>query len=230
MEKPSEKGKWQSMTTSARKMFRPKGTDALKADMEAPTCSQTSSLQSKGPRLSSGSSTASLSLMASHDLLATGPLISQDLAHSSFNSSNGSQFPVEQKLAAETDQVTDCSFTPTSGDGKRTLMRYIAAVEELKAALKLRRSGWETFEFTEFDVIPESDGSLALLQEAIDEKLNSCHELGDTGIWQKGKMLAERLFVALSPFAKNFLTVAKGASQSVRTRGVCADTHIAGCR
>jgi hypothetical protein len=94
-------------------------------------------------------------------------------------------------------------------------MRYVAAVEELKAALRLRRSGWETFEFPEFDVIPESDGSLALLQEAIEEKLNSCDELQDKSIWQKGKnhrhrkMLAEQLFVALSPFAKNFLTVAQ---------------------
>ena len=109
-------------------------------------------------------------------------------------------------------------------------MRYVAAVEELKDALALRRPGWETFEFPEFDIIPESDGSLALLQAAIDEKLGLCKGLGDTDIWQKGKILAERLFVALSPFAKSFLTVAKGASQSVSSNSVLADSRIADCR
>ena len=35
-------------------------------------------------------------------------------------------------------------------------------------------------------MIPESIRNLSLLQEAIDEKLSSCYDLGDKGIWQKG--------------------------------------------
>ena len=144
----------------------------------------------------------------------------------------GSRFPVQEE-AVPTKTCPTNSVTPSLGDRKRTLMRYVAAVGELRAALRLRRPGWETFEFPEFDVIPESIGNLALLQEAIDEKLSLCRDLGDKGIWQKGKLLAERLFVALSPFANFFLTVAKEASQSVRATGIlnCVLTvYVDGCR
>jgi hypothetical protein len=203
MEKYSEKSKWNTMTTSAKNIFRPHRAGMSKVDTAPTRMDKYASLNSGSGMLMPGSE-----------------MTPNQLACSSINDHfKGSQVLGEREILVTDFEVTDTirnpSITMIRGDRKRTLMRYVAAVEELKAALKLRRSGWETFEFPEFDGIPESDGSLALLQEAIEEKLNSCDEIEDQSIWQKGKMLAERLFVALSPFAKNFLTVAQGASQSV---------------
>ena len=213
MEKCSEKNRWQSMTTSARRIFRSNVIEVAKGDGSLPACTQANlqtSLKSEGITPNSEPS------LDRDRELHTSSSLSEEFVHSSISGSlNGSQFSAQAEVVAEPNPIMNPSVTPRQGDRKRTLMRYITAVEELKAALSLRRPGWETFEFPEFDIIPESDESLALLQAAIEEKLNSSQELGDTNMWQKGKMLAGRLFVALSPFAKSFLTVAKGASQSV---------------
>jgi hypothetical protein len=201
------------MTTSARKMFRShSGTEMLKSENFPQTSSQTMSGERCSVKNVADIYDGSLSEINLEERDTT-PLLSECSVGSSI--SIPPPLPRHQVESAEIDLITN-SFTPV-GDRKRTLMRYVAAVEELKAALRLGRPGWEKFEFPEFDIIPESDGSLALLQEAIDEKLNASDEFGDRSIWQKGKKMAERLFVALSPFAKNFLTVAKGASQSVLT-------------
>jgi hypothetical protein len=210
MEKCSEKSKWQAIATSAKKIFRSHGSEASKADMAPLLCSQQES-QSLYPKDIAFKSEPSIALSG----LDTGFLILSEDPVTSHISTNQTQLPPQPDAVIEAERETDPSSSP-AGDGKRTLMRYVAAVGELRAALKLRRPGWESFEFPEFDAIPESEETLALLQEAIEGKLNSCQELGDRSIWRKGKMLAERLFVALSPFAKNFLTIAKEASESVR--------------
>jgi hypothetical protein len=101
---------------------------------------------------------------------------------------------------------------------KRALMRYIASVEELKSALLLaERPGWEAFNFPEFEKVPETEESMLLLQEAIEERLAARAEAPDEGLWQKGQLLAQRLFVASTPFVKNALVLSKAATQSVRT-------------
>jgi hypothetical protein len=216
MDKGSDKSRWGSMATSARKLFR---SNSGNTDMEPKSeiAPETSS-NFEQPR---SSKRVSDSYASSLDISLRGPEPTPRLSDCSIRSSlsiPGSQSHLLRHQVELTDMDSNMnSLTQHAGDRKRTLMRYVAAVEELKSALKLGRPGWEKFEFPEFDVIPESDGSLALLQEAIDEKLNASKDLGDINIWQKGKKMAERLFVALSPFAKNFLTVAKGASQSVCT-------------
>jgi hypothetical protein len=202
---------WQFITTFAKKILRINSTDV------SPTCLQITqnSVNSKDITLNSGSSTAVSLVNRPPDLP---PILSENYIQSSNNHSDGTDFYSQEKTVTTTEPVTKFSFTPTGGDRNRTLMRYIAAVEHLKAALKLRQPGWETFEFPEFDVIPESNGSLALLRTAIDEKLDSYQELRDVSVWQKGKTLVERLFVASSPFVKNILTAVRGASQSVNDR------------
>lgn len=176
--------------------------------MASSTCSQTNSSNSVESDITFNSASPACPNLAGLQL---------DALQGPKDTSSPSRGGYREVVAATEQSANPSLSTPAAGDRKRTLMRYVAAVEELKAALSLRRPGWEIFEFPEFDVIPESDESLALLQEAIDEKLNSCQDLGDKSIWQQGKTLAERLFVALSPFANNFLSVAKGASESVRT-------------
>ena len=230
MEKSSKKSKWQSVSASAKSRFWSYGTEIPKSSVTSSMCSQTNSSNSvESGDITFNSASPACPNLAGLDLDAS-PEGSKDIDYSS-SPSHGGQLLGYREVVAATEKATNTLTSPAAGDRKRTLMRYVAAVEELKAALSLRRPGWEEFEFPEFDVIPESDGSLALLQEAIDEKLNSCQDLGDKSIWQQGKTLAERLFVALSPFANNFLTVAKGASESVcNTRRVfddCADMVIA---
>src|SRR5436190_23518783 len=161
MEKCAEKTKWQSMTISAKKMFWPNSTVASRADKVLPRCSEMNSqtfVKSKGITLNSGSPTGQRLVSCEPDTVS---LFSEELIRPSMSDSmNASQFPPPEEVVTETIPMRNPSFTPPIGDRKRTLMRYVAAVEELKDALAIRRPGWETFEFPEFDIIPESDGSL----------------------------------------------------------------------
>jgi hypothetical protein len=212
MDKALDKSKWQSMTASAKKILRSNGGKEIpKSD----TIPLPVPVAPRPNNANSDSGPPETLPVGDQDVVSLHP---ENLALSSVSDTSlGSRLPIIQvKLgeAANKSYPTN-SFTPSVGDRSRTMMRYVAAVEELRAALRLRRPGWETFDFPDFDKMPESVGNIALLQKAIDEKLGSCHDLGDKGIWQKGKLLAERLFVALSPFAKTVLTVAKDASPSV---------------
>jgi hypothetical protein len=215
---------WQSMTTSAKKKFFRSNSGSMeipKTHTASSSSTQTqNSVKSNGAKSNTTSQETLRKVEYDSDPDMVVPLSSENLVLPSVSAGSlGSGLPMEEETETETNS-TD-SFTQSVGDRKRTLMRYTAAVDELKAALRLRRPGWETFEFPDFDVLPENVTNLALLQEAIDEKLSSCHGLSDKGIWQKGKLIAERLFVALSPFAKSFLTVAKEASQTVRVIWMC---------
>lgn len=216
MEKISEKGKWHTMTNSAKKLLRSSFADQLKVKEASSRCFQPALQSCVTPSVTinpqpSDPSHVGIECSDTVTLLSKEPISAVNM------SSNGLILPAPEQVLDGADSVANSSLALRPGDRKRTLMRYIAAVEELKSALRLSRPGWETFEFPEFDIIPESNESLTLLQEAIEEKLNTSHDLQDKTIWQKGKILVERLFVGLSPFAKNFLTIARGASQSVFT-------------
>jgi hypothetical protein len=105
------------------------------------------------------------------------------------------------------------------GDRKRTLKRNEDALNALNGALKLGRPGWATFD--QMNTSPQSAtedelDELHLLNESIESKLSlSSESAADSPLWNKGKKLLERLFISMSPFAKNFLFVAKEL-QSVR--------------
>jgi hypothetical protein len=83
----------------------------------------------------------------------------------------------------------------------------------LKASLSGARNEWGSFEFPEIDAIPEHE--VSKLQAGIKKLLNDRKEATENPTkWETCKGIAENVFIAMSPFAKHFLTVAKEA-QSV---------------
>ena len=105
---------------------------------------------------------------------------------------------------------------PVSGDRQRTLMRYEMAVTALKSSLQFDRTGSETFLFYELENVPEDEWNLGLLHNTIEGWLTSRKDAAtDRGLWKKAEKLAEQLFTAMCPFAKNFLAIAKDI------QGVC---------
>lgn len=107
------------------------------------------------------------------------------------------------------------STEPGDTDTIITLKRYEAARTKLNYSLKLRRKDWGTFEFPELQTISEQQDS-AKLQSEIDKVMNARKDkIANPTAWIKSKGIVKQIFMALSPFAKNLLTVAQNA-QSVR--------------
>jgi hypothetical protein len=85
------------------------------------------------------------------------------------------------------------------GDRKRTISRYKIAAEKLQASLNSSQAHWKSFKIPEKN-IPDKD-PISQLREEINKTL--------TGRKEEKKSWIEKVFSAISPFAKNFLTIAK---------------------
>jgi hypothetical protein len=95
------------------------------------------------------------------------------------------------------------------GDRTRTEKRYKNAAKELAASLDLRRANWESFEVPKFGNISEDD-PIPQLREQIQVTLEARkNTVNDKGVWSSAKNAIEKTFTAISPFAKNFLKIAK---------------------
>lgn len=96
-----------------------------------------------------------------------------------------------------------------SPDRQRAKARYLAAAEFLENAVKGREAKWGKFDF------PELPGELANINnpqfgERIEKVLEHRKELvQDRSLWENFRRTAQCIFTALSPFATNFLTIAK---------------------
>lgn len=91
--------------------------------------------------------------------------------------------------------------------------RYIKAVNALKQAIEKHRGSYGSYDFVELSGEPEGF--------EFRQKINVVLESLRTGSaepkkWLKAKKVTEYIFMATSPFAKNFLTIAK-EGQSVCT-------------
>jgi hypothetical protein len=99
-------------------------------------------------------------------------------------------------------------------DQRRVLSRYKEAATQLKEAIKIRRGSSDPFDFEELSDEPE-DFDDAQFKNKINAILTSREtSTKDKNGWSKFTYTLECVFTALSPFAKNFLTIAKNA-QSV---------------
>jgi hypothetical protein len=100
-------------------------------------------------------------------------------------------------------------------DTQRTLQKYEKAKQKMKDSLKFRRNEWGSFEFPQLEKFSDQE-ELSTLRNEINKVLD-CRRQKDTvtnqTIWSKTKKVVENIFTATSPFAKNFLTVAKDAVQ-----------------
>ena len=100
-----------------------------------------------------------------------------------------------------------------SGDRERTERRYKEAVEQLKKSVKLPRENWETFDIPDFKNLADVTDPIPQLQDDIKKTLDARKDaFKDQSFWSKSKRITEGIFTAISPFAKNFLFVAKEGS------------------
>lgn len=99
-------------------------------------------------------------------------------------------------------------------DQQRVIIRYDEAVSQLKEAIKIRKGVWSSFDF---DELPSEPGGFNDSQ--FQNKINAVLISQETSIkdkkgWSKFTHAVECVFMAFSPFAKNFLSNARNA-QSV---------------
>jgi len=121
--------------------------------------------------------------------------------------------PPATNIASRTGDETAVPEASESPDRQRTKSRYQAAAKELEDAVR-RDSSWERFEFPELCGELE-DFDKSQFQDKINKSLESRERRAkDQKAWDKSMHMLECAFTALSPFAKNFLTIAKD-SQSV---------------
>jgi hypothetical protein len=99
------------------------------------------------------------------------------------------------------------------GDRERTELRYKNAISQLEESLRFRRQNWEIFQIPNLDL--RDNDTLPKLRQEIKKTLDARQKsIRNQNSWSKGKNLVERIFIAMSPFAKSFLTVAKDGQQA----------------
>jgi hypothetical protein len=96
-----------------------------------------------------------------------------------------------------------------SGDRRRAKARYKEAATLLEQSVKFRQGNWGSFDFQDLSGEPES-----LDDSQFRNKINLALATRETSIkdksaWSKCRYTVECIFTALSPFAKNFLIIAK---------------------
>ena len=92
--------------------------------------------------------------------------------------------------------------------------RYKEAANRLKKAIEVRRGSWDSFDFEELTGEPERFDDPQFKNKINTVLMSRKTSIQDRKGWTKFTYAVECVFTAFSPFAKNFLTVAKDA-QSV---------------
>ena len=103
------------------------------------------------------------------------------------------------------------------GGSDRALARYKEAANLLNESIKARQGSWGSFADLPGLTGEPGDFDDAKFRKSIDLALASKEAaIKDRQSWSKCRHTVECIFAALSPFAKNFLTIASNA-QSVRS-------------
>jgi hypothetical protein len=102
-----------------------------------------------------------------------------------------------------------------SGDSQRATTRYLEAARALEKVVKGCKSEWGSFDFPELKGEPINPTDLHF-KHKIDTVLEARKgALKNQTAWKKCKHTIQCIFSALSPFAKNFLTIAQSVQSSV---------------
>ena len=99
-------------------------------------------------------------------------------------------------------------------DRQRVQSRYKEAAIQLKDAIKIRKGPWGSFDFEELSGEPKGFDDAQFKNKINAALISREMSIKDRKGWSKLTYAVECVFTAFSPFAKNFLTVAKN-SQSV---------------
>jgi hypothetical protein len=118
--------------------------------------------------------------------------------------------------AAASASIPTSGIAEDYGGRDRALVRYKEAANMLKESIKAREGSWGSFDLPGLTGEP-GDFDDAQFRKSINLALASKETaIKDRQSWSKCTHTVECIFIALSPFAKNFLTIAKNA-QSVRS-------------
>lgn len=135
----------------------------------------------------------------------------RDRLKSFFKRNNQAQLP-----SSDTTSVQSIDFRMGSspgganaGDRQRTRANYLDAAKLLEETVKGYEGRWGSFDFPELKGEPE-DFDDSLFRERINAVIDARkNEVNDQTAWEKCKHAIQCAFTAFSPFAKNFLTIAK---------------------
>jgi len=114
--------------------------------------------------------------------------------------------------ASQSNQESPVSGISESSDRQRTKARYLDSIKALEEAVKGHENQWGSFDF------PELRGELeefhtSQLKDKVNEALEAReHQVKGRKAWRKFRHAAECCFTTFTPFAKNFLTIAKDGS------------------
>ena len=96
-------------------------------------------------------------------------------------------------------------------DRQRVQIKYEEAANDLKEAIKIRRDQWGSLDFEELSGEPEGFDDSQFKNKINAALISRETSIKDRKGWSKFTNAVECVFSAFSPFAKNFLMVAKDA-------------------
>jgi hypothetical protein len=113
--------------------------------------------------------------------------------------------------------------TEESLDRRMTKLRYVESAKALQSAVQ-GRTEWGSFEFPELQGEPEKFDD-SQFRDRIHQSLEAQRSsIKDQMIWGKCRQAVQSMFTALSPFARNFITIAKeGQSVSIGSQETSDD-------
>ena len=101
------------------------------------------------------------------------------------------------------------SINAETGDTERARKRYLDSVNMLEEAIKSNEDTWGSFNYPELKGEPK-DLDDSLFREKINAVIDARKSaVNDRNAWAKCKNAVQCAFTAFSPFARNFLTIAK---------------------
>ena len=96
-----------------------------------------------------------------------------------------------------------------TGDTERARTKYLDSVKLLEEAVKSNEDTWGSFNYPELKGEPK-DLDDSLFREKINAVIDARKgAVNDRNAWAKCKNAVQCAFTAFSPFARNFLTIAK---------------------
>ena len=121
----------------------------------------------------------------------------------------------QQTTSSQTSSIQRDDMQPpadtaaNTGDGERSKARYLDAARLLEETVKAYQDKWGSFNFPELKGEPK-DFDDSLFREKINAVVETRkNNIKDPSAWEKCKDVVQCAFTAFSPFAKNFLTIAK---------------------
>jgi hypothetical protein len=122
---------------------------------------------------------------------------------------------VDPQTASSGANQQSTAATEESLDRRMTKRRYVESARALQDAVQ-GRTEWGSFEFPSLHGEPENFNDSQFsdrIHQTLEAQRNS---INDQMIWGKCRQAVQSIFTALSPFAKNFITIAQqGQSVSI---------------